>query len=229
MKVEIWSDVVCPWCYIGKRRFEAALARFPRADDVEVQWRSFQLDPDATSAPPGSHAQHLSSKYGVSLAKAQEMLDSMTATAAAEGLDFHFDRSVQANTFDAHQLIHLGQERGVQAAVKERLLRAYFTDGEDVSDRSTLVRLGESAGLDPEEVRSALADQTYAAAVRSDEQEARALGITAVPFFVLDRTYGIPGAQPPEQIVAALEEAWPNLKSLGVGAGDSCGPEGCAV
>jgi predicted DsbA family dithiol-disulfide isomerase len=238
MKVEIWSDVVCPWCYIGKRRFETALTRFPQRDQLEIEWKSFELDPGATSAAstdehnPSDYAQRLSRKYGTTLAGAQGMLDSMTAAAAEEGLDFHFERAVRANTFDAHQVIHLGLQRGVQDAVKERLLHAYFTAGEAVGDREVLVRLGAEAGLDADEVRTALAEQRYAEAVRADEAEAAALGISGVPFFVVDRKYGVSGAQPPEQVLAMLQRAWAESHPLTiVGSGDAavCGPDGCTV
>lgn len=247
MKVEIWSDVVCPWCHVGKRRFEAALARFDQRDEIEIEWKSFELDPGASSQPAGvaeqdvtgetgDYADRLARKYGTSRAGAQQMLETMTAAAAAEGLDFHFEKAIKANTFDAHQVIHLAGERGVQDAVKERLLRAYFSEGEAVGDRSVLARLGAQAGLDADEVTAALQDQRYADAVRADESEASRLGISAVPFFVVDRKYGIAGAQPAEQILEVLEQAWTQSRPLtvvGATQGDAdpaaCGPDGCAV
>src|SRR5687768_13783879 len=148
MKVEIWSDVVCPWCYIGKRRFEQALAAFPYRDQVEVVWRAFELDGTAPAERTGGYAQNLSTKYRVPLDEAQRMLDGMTATAAADGLAFDFSIARPGNTFDAHRLLHLAGERGVQDAVKERLMRATFTEGEPVGDHNTLVRLVAEAGLD---------------------------------------------------------------------------------
>ena len=242
MKVEIWSDVVCPWCYIGKRRFEAALARFAHRDEVVVEWKSFELDPGATSsaaaegADASGYADRLAAKYGTTRAEAQKMLDSMTAAAAAEGLDFRFDRAVAANTFDAHQLIHLAAAHGRQDEAKERLLRAYFTEGEAVGDREVLVRLGAEIGLDAEETREALEQQRHAAQVRDDEGEATALGIRGVPFFVLDRTYGVSGAQPAEQLLEVLQRAWSEthpLTLVGTGTGSddaaACGPDGCAI
>ena len=239
MKVEIWSDVVCPWCYIGKRRFEQALERFAHRDEVEVSWKSFELDPGARSADAGEgadYADRLAKKYGTTRAGAQQMLDSMTAAAAAEGLDFHFERAVAANTFEAHQVIHLAAERGVQDQVKERLLQAYFTEGEAVGDRATLVRLAAEAGLEAAEVAKALAEQEYAEAVRTDEADAGRLGISGVPFFVLDRKYGVSGAQPADQLLAVLERAWdeahPALTVLTPAAGtadEACGPDGCAI
>jgi predicted DsbA family dithiol-disulfide isomerase len=154
---------------------------------------------------------------------------SLLAAAAAEGLDFHFEAAVPANTFDAHQVIHLAADRGVQDAVKARLLTAYFTEGEAVGDLEMLVRLAAEAGLDAGEVRSALAEQTYADAVRADEAQARSLGISGVPFFVLDRRYGVSGAQPAEQLLQALRQAWADahpLQSVGAG-GAACGPDRC--
>jgi predicted DsbA family dithiol-disulfide isomerase len=239
MKIEIWSDVVCPWCYIGKRRFETALARFPQRDQVEIEWKSFELDPGAVSAEPATehgdddYAQRLARKYGTTVPGAQKMLDQMTDAAAVEGLDFHFERAVRANTFDAHQVIHLGLERGVQDAVKERLLKAYFTEGEAIGDHEVLARVAAEAGLDADEVRAALTEQRYATAVRADESDAAALGISGVPFFVIDRKYGINGAQPAEQMLEMLQRVWSETHPLtvvgGPAAGEACGPDGCAV
>ncbi|HET6624839.1 MAG TPA: DsbA family oxidoreductase [Nocardioidaceae bacterium] len=238
VKVEIWSDVVCPWCYIGKRRFEAALSRFPHRDQVEVEWKSFELDPGARSAAAGEdgpgYADRLAKKYSTTRDDAQKMLDSMTLAAAAEGLDFRFDLAVRANTFEAHQVIHLAAARGVQDQVKERLLRAYFTEGEPVGDRPTLVRLAAETGLEAAEVEKALEEQEYAEAVRADESEAGSLGISGVPFFVVDRKYGVSGAQPAEQLLPMLQRAWdesrPPLTMVAVDeAGDACGPDGCAI
>jgi predicted DsbA family dithiol-disulfide isomerase len=237
VKVEIWSDVVCPWCHIGKRRFEAALARFPHRDAVEVEWKAFELDPGAPSAAAGDpvspteYAERLARKYGTSVAGAQQMTDHMTQQAAAEGLDFRFDRAVRANTFDAHQVIHLAAERGVQDAVKERLLTAYFSEGEAVGDRETLVRLAGQAGLDADEVRAVLEDQRYAGAVRGEEAEAATLGISGVPFFVVDRRYGINGAQSADALLQVLERAWSERSPLISVQSDGavCGPDGCTA
>lgn len=233
MKVEIWSDVVCPWCYIGKRRFESALDRFAHRDDVEVEWRSFELDPSTTSVRASGegpdHADVLSAKYGMSRAQAEEAIASMSQSAAGEGLEFRMDRSLAANTFDAHQVIHLAAVHGLQDQVKERLLRAYFTDGEPVGDRETLVRLAVEAGLDTVDVEQALETQKYAAAVRADEAEARALGISGVPFFVVDRRYGVSGAQPVEHLLAVLDRAWAErspLTMVEAGSDQACGPDG---
>ena len=233
MEVEIWSDVVCPWCYVGKRRFEQALAGFPHRDEVEVVWRSFELDPSAPPERTGDDAGHLAGKYGVPLAQAQSMLDTMTATAAQEGLDFSFATARPGSTFDAHRLLHLAADRGVQGAVKERLLRATFTEGEPIGDAETLVRLVADAGLDADEARAVLASDRYAAEVRGDEQQARAYGITGVPFFVVDGRYGVSGAQPAEALGQVLAQAWAERAPLQMvaagGAAPGCDGDTCAV
>ena len=226
MKVEIWSDVACPWCYIGKRRFEAALARFDHP--VEVEWKSFELDPNAVGGKDGDYATRLAAKYGRTVPEAQHMLDDMTAAAAAEGLTFRFDLAQAGSTFDAHRVIHAAGEKGLQDAMKERLLQAYFEQGEAVHDHDTLVRLAADVGLDAAPV---LDDDAHAAAVRRDEAEAVELGITGVPFFVLDRRYGISGAQPVEVLLRALERAWADQAPLALvdGAAAACEGESCVV
>jgi predicted DsbA family dithiol-disulfide isomerase len=231
MKVEIWSDVVCPWCAIGKRRFERALDLFGHRDDVEVVWRSFELDPAAQAERSGTLTEHLAAKYRTSHAEAQSMQDRMTQTAALEGLDFRFDRARPGNTFDAHRVLHLARERGVQAAVKERFLSAYLSEGEAIGDPVTLARLAGEAGLDESEVAEVLAGERYAVAVRSDEDLARSLGISGVPFFAVDRTYGVSGAQPADLLVEVLEKAWEASHPLTMVAAapeTACGDEGCA-
>lgn len=214
LTVEIWSDVVCPWCYIGKRRFEQALEQFEHAGEVTVMWRSFELDPQAPATAEGTAAERLAAKYGMSLERANTLHAEMTERAAGEGLEFHFDRSRGGNTFDAHRLIHLAATYGHQAAAKERLMRAYFTEGEAISDRETLVRLVAEVGVDAEEARAALEEGRFAEDVREDELLATQLGIQGVPFFVLDRRFGVSGAQPPEVLVQALQKAWDEAVTL---------------
>ena len=235
LKVEVWSDVVCPWCYIGKRRFEAALARFAHHGEVELVWRSFELD---VSAPPsaaeqGTYAQRLASKYRCSVVEAQVMIDNMTATAAEEGLDFRFDLARPGNTFDAHRLLHLALEHGQQDALKERLDRATFTEGSPASDHAALRALAVEVGLPNPEVDAVLASDQYADAVHADEAQARAYGISGVPFFVVDGKYGISGAQPADVVVQALEQDWSERSPLILvtSGGDAPGCEGdsCAV
>jgi predicted DsbA family dithiol-disulfide isomerase len=233
MKVEIWSDVVCPWCYIGKRRFEAALARFPQRSQVEFVWRSFELDPHAVASTQvqGDYGDRLAAKYGRSRAQAQQMLDDMTATAATEGLDFRFDLATGGNTFDAHRLLHLAQERGLQDPLKERLDAATFGQGLSVSDHDALTALAVEVGLDEAEVREVLGSDRYADAVRADEARAQAYGISGVPFFVVDGRYGVSGAQPAEVIEQVLTQAWAESNPLLVttGGGESCEGDSCAV
>jgi len=205
--VEIWSDVVCPWCYIGKRRFETALRRFPHRDDVTVTYRSFELDPGAPPVRSEPPAAHLAAKYGISEAEARSLNDRVTAIAADEGLDYRLDRARSGNTFDAHRLLHLAAARGLQDAVVERFMAAYFSEGEPIGDHDALTRLATEAGLDADEVAAVLAGDAYADAVRADEAQARAFGISGVPFFVVDRTYGVSGAQPADVLLQVLERA----------------------
>jgi predicted DsbA family dithiol-disulfide isomerase len=208
MKVEIWSDIACPWCYVGKRRFESALGQFEHADDVEVVWRSFELDPDAPRLREGSQHEHLAKKYGMPVERARAMNERMTAEGKKEGIDFDFDRVKMGNTFDAHRLVHLAAESGRAAAMKERLMRAYFTEGDSVADPDTLVRLGVEAGLDADRAREVVESDAYAADVRADEQRARSFGISGVPFYAIDERYGISGAQPAEVLLGALRQAY---------------------
>jgi predicted DsbA family dithiol-disulfide isomerase len=208
LTVEIWSDVVCPWCYIGKRRLESALAAFEHRDEVERTWRSFELDPSAPRVREHSSAEHLAAKYGMTLEQAHASNAQMTELAAGEGLEYHLDRARGGNSFDAHRLIHLGADHGLQDAVKEQLMRGYFTEGEPVGDHDALVRLAAAAGLDPEQARAVLAGDAYADAVRADEELAARIGIRGVPYFVLNRRFGVSGAQPAELLLGALERAW---------------------
>ncbi|HEV7865348.1 MAG TPA: DsbA family oxidoreductase [Acidimicrobiia bacterium] len=213
MRVDIWSDVVCPWCFVGKRRFEAALARFPHRDDVEVHWRSFELDPRAPRLRDGNHIEHLATKYQIPREQAEAMNAQITEAAGGVGIDLRLDRARSGNTFDAHRLLHLAADHGLADGLKERLLRAYFTDGEPIGDHATLARLAVEAGLPASEVDDVLAGDRYADAVRADEAAAGAYGASAVPFFVIDETYGIAGAQPPEVFTNVLERAWSETHS----------------
>jgi len=226
--VEIWSDIACPWCYIGKRRFEAALARFEHRDDVHVIWRSFELDPTAPREREGDGASRIAAKYGMTVQRAREMQQQMTDTAAGEGLAFRFDLARSGATFDAHRVVHLAHENGLQDAMKERLLRAYFIEGELVGDHETLVRLAAEVGLNEAEVRSTLASDRYAEQVREDEQTARAFGISAVPTFVVDRGLGASGAQPPEALLELLRQGYAHRSPVTVvGGGEACDADGC--
>ena len=235
MRVEVWSDVVCPWCYIGKRRLEEALARFEHRDKVEVVWRSFELDPTAPRAREGDYATRLATKYRIPVGEAEAMIDRMTSVGDGEGVDMRFDKARPGNTFDAHRLLHLAADRGVQGALKERLFAATFTEGRPIGDRDTLVQLAAEVGIDEEEARGVLASDAYAADVRADERQAHAFGIDAVPFFVLDRRIGVPGAQPADVLVGALAQAWaqaeptPGPEPVPVASAPGCDDGACAT
>jgi len=232
LRLDIWSDIACPWCYVGKRRLEQALAKFPHKDDVAIVWRAFELDPSAPKVRDASqsYAERLAKKYGTQPAQAQVMIDRMVETAAADGLEFRFDRIRPGNTFDAHRLLHLAHERGKQDALKERMLRGYMTEGLAIGDGDVLITLAREAGLDEAEARGVLDSERYATEVRQDEAMARELGITGVPFFVMAERLGVSGAQPAEVLLGALERAWselekPALETFAEGA--VCGPDGC--
>jgi predicted DsbA family dithiol-disulfide isomerase len=226
--VEIWSDIACPWCYVGKRRFEAALAQFEHRDAVNVTWRAFELDPDAPREREGDRAQRLADKYGMSLEQAQAAERQLTEVAAGEGLDFRFDLARSGNTFDGHRIVHLAERHESQDAMKERLLRAYFSEGELIGDPETLVRLAVEVGLPEAEVRQTLDAGDLADDVRQDEEMARQLGISAVPTFIVDRALGASGAHPADQLLDLLRQGWANRKPVSVvTGGDACGPDGC--
>ena len=208
MRVEIWSDVVCPWCYLGKRRFEAALARFDQADEIEVVWRSFELDPGAPELREVSSLEHLAQKYGMSEEQVHASWKQLTELGAAEGIEYHLDRARSGNSFDAHRLIHLGAAHGLGDETKEALLHAYFTDCEPIGDAAVLERVALAVGLPADEVRDLLAGDRFAAEVRADQQQARDYGIGGVPFFALDGRYTISGAQSTELMLEAIETAW---------------------
>ncbi|RRJ65518.1 DsbA family oxidoreductase [Paenibacillus oralis] len=208
MQIEVWSDFGCPFCYIGKRRLEKALEAFEHKDEVQVVYRSFELDPEAPKDTESSIHELLAVKYGLSLLQAKESNQNVAAQAKAEGLDYHFDTVIPTNTFDAHRLSHFAGEKGKAKEMTERLYRAYFTDSLHIGDRETLIRLAEEAGLDGREAGEVLDQNRYADQVREDEREARQLGIRGVPFVVLRGKYAVSGAQPLEIFQGALQRAW---------------------
>ena len=215
MRVDIWSDLVCPWCYVGKRRFEKALARFDNRDKVQIVHRSFQLNPAAPRDHTSNRREMLMQKYGLSPAQAAEMDTRMTFTAAAEGLDFHLDGTLTGNTFDAHRLVHLAHAHGLQDPVIERLYRAYFSEQRSLFTQDSLIGLGADAGLDRGDAEATLLDNRYAEAVNEDIEIARQLGVTGVPFFVIDDRYGISGAQAPETFLDVLQRVEAAHQSVG--------------
>lgn len=234
MKIEIWSDVVCPWCYIGKRRIENALADFGHADEVEVHWRSFQLDPGAPTEPTEKTSVMLARKYGQSAAGAQQMQDRVEAVAAEEGLVYRLSETLHLNTVDAHRVIHLAHQQGgneLQGRVKEALLEAYFTDARNLADHEVLREVAVAAGLDATRVDEVLGSREFETDVHADAEQAQAYGATGVPFFVIDQKYGVSGAQPTEVFANVLERAWseshPQIEVLATG--EECGPDGCAI
>ena len=231
MKLEIWSDIACPWCYVGKRRLEQALANFPGRDGIEVIWRSFELDPSAPREQPGSATEHLARKYRLPLERAEAMNANMTAQGVKEGIEFDFRRLRMGNTFDAHRLIHFAASAGHRPEMVERLFRAYFSEGAALGDREVLVSLASDVGLDAEATRSALEGDAFAHAVRADEERARGFGITGVPFFAIDERYGISGAQPPEVILSALQQAWAEAApaEAHVHGADGCEDGSCSI
>ncbi|MCU6792066.1 DsbA family oxidoreductase [Paenibacillus sp. WQ 127069] len=208
MNIEIWSDFMCPFCYIGKRRFEAALEQFPNKNHVEVIYRSFELDAHSERDVPHGVDEMLASKYGMSLEKAKEMNAGVAAQAQSVGLTFKFDTMILTNTFDAHRLAHFAAQHGLMREMTERLLHAYFTESKHIGDHQTLAALAAEVGLNQEEALQMLSGQAFTAEVRSDEEEAGKLGVRGVPFFVINRKYAISGAQSSEVFLGALQKAW---------------------
>lgn len=232
LRIDVWSDIACPWCYVGKRRLEAALGQFPHRGRVEVFWRAFELDPAAPRELDASisYPERLARKYATTVAQAQGMMDRMTAVAAEDGLDFRFDRVRPGNTFDAHRLLHLASAHGLQDALKERLLRAYLTEGEPIGDATVLVRLASEVGLDADRAQAVLSSDEYGGEVREDEARAAELGISGVPFFVFASRYGVSGAQPAEVLRGVLDRVWQErtgIETVDGTDGAACGPEGC--
>ncbi len=231
MKVEIWSDVMCPFCYIGKREFENALARFPEKDNVVVEWKSFQLDPTAPKRSPEDMYTMLAKKYGKSRDEAKGMVQGVVDRAKTVGLHYEMDKAVMANSYDAHRLIQLAKSKGKGDAIEERLFKAHFMEGADIADTATLQRLGEEVGLDKAEVAALWTGDAFGDAVRSDIQMAQRIGVRGVPFFVVDNKYAVSGAQASDHFLGALQQAWnerpaPVLKEVGGADGAVCDPAG---
>lgn len=233
MKIDVWSDVVCPWCWIGERRLEAALARFEHRDDVEVVFHSFELDPQTPRNLDAKTTEHLAKKYGLGPAQLATMLERVRGLGRAEGLDMKLEETRTANTFDAHRLIHLAAAKGKQRAMVDRLFHAYFTDCARLGDRGLLVTSAAAIGLDESEANDTLASDRYSDEVRADEAHARSLGINGVPFYLVDGAIGVSGAQSADVLLDVLGKAWAKNPTPRVAAGgDACDPadpRGCVA
>lgn len=236
MRIDVWSDVVCPWCYIGKRRLEKALDAFPHADQVEVVWHSYQLDPGAPVEAQERSSDMLARKYGGGPEAIQQMQDRVEAAAAEEGLLYKLGETLHINTLDAHRLLHLALEVGgieLQGRFKEALLAAYFLEARNVADHEVLTEVALGAGLPGAWVTEVLAGADYVDEVQADIAQAQAFGSSGVPFFVIDQKYGVSGAQPAELFSEALTKAWqekhPQIQVLSADDGEACGPDGCAI
>lgn len=208
LKVQIWSDIMCPFCYIGKRRIEEALSQFEHKEAVAIEWKSFELDAHFTPSSNDNLAEHLADKYGRDINWAQTMLDNMTQNAKTAGLDFHFEKAVLANSHNAHRLLHLAKKHQLANELEEQLFKAYLTDGKDLNNLNTLAELGIAVGLDAEAVAQVLHSNAYSNEVKQDIQEAGAIGVQGVPFFVFDNKYTISGAQPSTAFLQTLEKVW---------------------
>jgi predicted DsbA family dithiol-disulfide isomerase len=232
MKVEIWSDVMCPFCYIGKRRFENALQHFEHKDEIEIEWKSFQLNPDMVTDPNINIDQYLADAKGFSIDRARQLNAQVTQMAAEAGLTYNFDKAIVANSFNAHRYGHLAKKHGLGIEAEEQLFKAYFTDGKNIDDLDTLAGLGQELGLDAAEVKQTLEGNAYADEVKHDIAQAQYYGIQGVPFFVLDNKYAVSGAQAVPVFEETLEKAFAEWQKenpkpkLEIIEGESCGPDG---
>jgi predicted DsbA family dithiol-disulfide isomerase len=228
MKVEIWSDVMCPFCYIGKRKFEAALAQFEHKDQVEVEWKSFQLNPSQVTDPSKNTVQHLAEAKGWTLAYAKEMTAHVTNMAKEVGLNYNFDKAVVANSFDAHRVVQYAKTKGKGDAMEEQLFKAYFIDGKNTADHATLTQLAVETGMDEREVKAVLASNQFADKVQEDIYEAQQIGVRGVPYFAIANKYAVSGAQPAETFLGALQKAWSELPKTETQTldGATCAPDG---
>ncbi|TCT18264.1 putative DsbA family dithiol-disulfide isomerase [Melghiribacillus thermohalophilus] len=236
MKIEIWSDFVCPFCYIGKRRLENALKQFHHRNQVKIELKSFELDPQAPVNDHRSTYEVLATKYGMSIEQAKQMTERVAEQAKSVGLTFHFDQMKRTNTFNAHRLAKYAEKLGEEKKLTEKLFYAHFTDGKNIGDPETLISLAVESGLDQNQVKELLEDKTaYAKEVRSDQEAARRYNITGVPYFIFNHKYAISGAQPLETFVSALEKVWKEetdgLKDLSSNSTQSalCTDENCEI
>ncbi|HET8809727.1 MAG TPA: DsbA family oxidoreductase [Flavobacteriaceae bacterium] len=230
MQINIWSDVRCPFCYIGKKKFETALEKFPQKDKVEVVWHSFQLDPDLKTQPDSSTLEYFVKTKGVSEEQTKQMLGHATQMAKEVGLEFNIEESILANSLNAHRLIQFAKTKGLGNEIEEVLFKAHFTEKKNIDDLETLVNIGVSIGLDEKETKEMLASDDFAYEVKQDEMQAKNIGVTGVPFFVFNNKYAVSGAQTPEAFLETLEKSWEEYEkenpSLIVTKGDSCDVDG---
>lgn len=232
MKIEIWSDIICPYCYIGKRKFEAALAQFPNKDNVQVEWKSFQLAPDLKTQPNKNAFQYMGEQRGINEGQTREMTSRVTQLAKQAGLEYNFDKTIAANTFNAHRFIHFAKQFGKQNEAEEVLFRSFFIDGKNIDDYQTLIQLGTEIGLDAVTLKTALENDSYADDVHADISEAQQLSISGVPFFVFNRKLAVSGAQESATFLTTIEKAYAVWRkenpetTLKVIEGQSCTPEG---
>lgn len=228
MKIEIWSDVMCPFCYIGKRHFEEALSKFSDKEHIDIEWKSFQLDPTMPDVVEESQEDYLVKRKGMSRDQIQGMLQNVTTMGKEAGLDFNFDQSIMVNSQKAHQLIQFAKSKGLGNEIEERLFQAYFTEGKNVADETTLTELGKEIGLDENELQVAFNDDKYLYQMKQDIQEAQNIGVRGVPFFVFDRKYGVSGAQPTEAFLETLNKSFGEWREknpetiLDISKGQSC-------
>ena len=233
LKIQIWSDVMCPFCYIGKRKIEQAITQFENKESIEIEWKSFQLDPSFVATPNETIADHLAEKYGRDIDWAESMLENTAQTAKSNGLDFHFEKAILANSLNAHRLSHLAKKHNLSNELEELLFKAYFTQGKDVNDWNTLQEIGQKAGLNIDEIKELINSDIFTKEVIQDQQQAKELGVTGVPFFVFDNKYAVSGAQPTDVFLKTLEKAWEEgnfetkLKLQNTSDENSCGIDGC--
>ncbi|NJX15502.1 DsbA family oxidoreductase [Tamlana crocina] len=228
MHIKIWSDIRCPFCYIGKKHFEAALSQFPNKDEITVEWKSFELDPNLKTATDKNAIDHFVESKGIDPERAKHMFNNVTAMASQAGLDFNLEASIPANTLKAHRLLHLAKQEDLSDQTKEALLKAHLSEGKNIDDVNVLTSIASGLGMDAEKVKAMLESDDFTYEVKQDQMEARNLGINSVPFFVIDDQYGISGAQPVEVFTESLEKAWKNKKSKleMVSEGHSCDVDG---
>ncbi len=232
MKIEIWSDIMCPFCYIGKRNLETALEQFPDKDSIEIIWKSYQLNPSIPELPNESYQDYLVKHKGMGAEQVKGMLNNVAESAKQVGLEYNFDSAVMVNSLSAHKLIQFAKTKGLGDEAEERLFLAFFTEGKNIADLNTLTALGKEIGLDETQIKTAFTDEKYASLVKQDIQEAQQVGVQGVPFFVIDRKYAVSGAQPSQAFLQSLEKAFPEWRKLNpetkleVTQGQSCTPDG---